>query len=178
MFVAPVFAAIPIGLMITNVLVWCIPWAREALECEGQTDSQFRSSQRGLAKGALFLSPVLLLSLLGANNFWSLTPGDIYYRPTFSPATRHYPWSEVQSIETGCTIRKIIDYNFVITLRDGSRIDLAQEKPDQFWIAYPQIQRALTGISYKFSPEGLDGPCLSRGSRRWLELLSRRPTEP
>jgi hypothetical protein len=174
MYASPVFPSLAIGFLIGNAFVWCIPWAREAL----QREADFRSSQRGLAKFGLLLSPILLLSLLGANNFWALTTENINYRPMFSPVTRKYVWSEVQSINTGCTVRKIIDYNFVMTLRDGTRIDLAQEKRDEFWTAYPQIQQSLTGVNYRFSSEDLYGPCLNRGSKRWLELLSQRPTPP
>jgi len=178
MFVSPALPSITIGFMIGNALVWCIPWAREALEREAEMGlgTAFGSSERGLAKFAWFLSPVLLLSFLGANNFWSLTTEGVYYRPMFSPATKRYAWSEVQSIKTGCTIHKGIDYHFEMTLRDRTTIDLAQETPREFWTAYPQVQQALVGVTYRFSTEGLSERCFDLGSRRWLELLSRRPT--
>ena len=178
MFVAPAFPSIAAGFMIGNALVWCIPWARKAMERGGETTpgADFRSSQRGLARFGWLLSPVLLFSFLGANNFWSLTARGIHYRPMFSPVTRHFDWAEVRSIETGCTVHKVIDYHFVLKLQDGTSMDLAQETPGEFWTAYGQIQQALTGVNYRFTAEGLYGRCLDSGSGRWLELLSRRPT--
>jgi hypothetical protein len=178
MFVSPAFPSIAVGFMVGNALVWCIPRAREALKRKDEKvpGTEFRSSQRGLAKFGWYVSPVLLFSFLGANNFWSLTAKGIHYRPMVSPLTRHYDWSEVRSIETGCSVSKVVDYHFVMTLRDGTSIDLAQETPGEFWTAYAQIQQALTGVTYQFSAQGLYGRCLNSGSRRWLELLSQRPT--
>ena len=134
MLVAPVLPSIVIGFMMGNALVWCIPWARKALERESQAAPRaaFRFSQRSLARFAWFLSPVLLLSVRGANNFWSLTNEGVYYRPMFSPAPKRHAWPEVQSVETGCTMYRKIEYQSVMTLQDGTHIELAQKTPSSF----------------------------------------------
>jgi hypothetical protein len=114
---------------------------------------------------------------LGANNFWALTPERIDYRPLISSAAEHYAWADVREIQTGCSKGKSTTYNFVVTLTDKTRIDLMEEKHQEFLAAYPQIQLALRGKNYTFSTWGLVGNCVASAPRRWLEILARRPTE-
>ena len=106
MFVAPLFPSLAIGLIVGNFLVWCVPPARTALDREatGVRGADLRSSQLALAKLGILAAVITLpLCLLGANNFWELTPNRIDYRPMFLVTTQHYEWSSVKKIETGCS---------------------------------------------------------------------------
>jgi hypothetical protein len=179
-FVAPGFPSMVIGLIVGNTLVWCIPPARAALggESSGAKGVRFRSTQFGLLKFAAAVSAIALpICFLGANNFWALTPERIDNRPLISSAANHYSWADVREIQTGCSKGKSTTYNFVVTLTDKTRIDLMEEKHQEFLAAYPQIQLALKGKNYTFSTWGLVGSCVASAPRRWLEILARRPTE-
>lgn len=179
-FVTPIFPSLAIGLIVGNSLIWCIPAARAALDREaaGEKGTSFQSSQLALAKlGAFAIAIGLPLSFVGANNFWALTPNRIDYRPMLSASTQHYDWSNVESIETGCSTGKSTSYHFLVTLNGGIRIDLMEESPREFSIAYPRVQSALEGHSYRFSSSGLVGRCVTSAPPRWLELLSKRPTK-
>jgi hypothetical protein len=179
MFVTPCFPSIALGLIIANLLVWCISPARRAFkkEADGVKGEDFRSAQFGLAKAGTVLAAIgLPLCLLGANNFWALTPDGIHYRPMLSATTQHYAWSSVERIETGCSRSKnSVDYNFVVTLPDQTRIDLMEESPDEFLAAYPRIQSALRGHRYRFDAWALGVNC-----RPWQavrKILSQQPSE-
>lgn len=63
------FAAIPIGMLLTNLVAWLIPPARRAFarEAEGVEGASFRQTMGELGKVALVLVPIcLLLSGIGA----------------------------------------------------------------------------------------------------------------
>jgi hypothetical protein len=123
------------------------------------------------------MAVALPLCFLGVNNFWALTPDRIDYRPVLSATTQHHEWSNVEEIETGCSTGKSISYHFVLKLNDKTRIDLMEESPREFSVAYPQIQSALKGNSYRFSSSGLAESCVTSAPQRLFELLSKRPTE-
>ncbi len=178
--VSPGFPSLAIGMIAGNFLLWCVPPARAAMErgAPGAGDRVFRASQRALASlGAALAAIALPLCFLGANNVWALTADRIHYRPMLSATTRSYDWSSVKNIETGCSSGKSISFHFVATLEDKTSIDLMEESTREFWAAYPQIQAALRGRSYGFSSAGFVGRCVASTPRRWLEVLSKRPTE-
>ena len=179
-FVAPGFPSMVIGLLAANLLVWSISPARAALggDAPGARRHGFRSSQLVLAKfGAVVSAVALPLCVLGANNFWALAPDRIDYRPMLSVTARHYSWSSVTGIETGCSTGKSTSYHFAVILNDKTHMDLMEEAPSEFVAAYPRIQLALRGNNYGFNTSGLVGSCVARAPRRWLEILTRRPTE-
>jgi hypothetical protein len=68
MMVAPLFAALPIGMLAANALVWCVPPARRALdrEGEGHWHASFAESQRDLLVIARWLVPCSLAISAGA----------------------------------------------------------------------------------------------------------------
>jgi hypothetical protein len=176
-FVAPGFPSLAAGLIVGNFLWWRVPPARAAIERE-PSGGAFRASQLGLAKfGAVLAGIALPLCFMGATNVWALTPDRIEYRPMLSVAARNYSWSSVAAIETGCFSGKSTSYNFVVTLDDKTRIDLMEESPRKFTEAFPQIQAALHGKTYRFSSNGLVGRCVASMPRRWLEILSKPPTD-
>ena len=68
-FVAPLFAAIPVGLFLSNCIVWCIPPYRRASEREAQGvwHASFADAQKDLLLLALCMGlPVLIASFVAA----------------------------------------------------------------------------------------------------------------
>jgi hypothetical protein len=68
-FVAPLFAAIPVGLFLSNCIVWCIPPYRRASqrEAEGVWHASFADGQKDLSLLALCIGlPVLIASFIAA----------------------------------------------------------------------------------------------------------------
>lgn len=63
------FASIPLGLILANLIAWCIPPARQAFEKEakGHKFTSFKEAMTGLFQLALVIVPIcLVLSLIGA----------------------------------------------------------------------------------------------------------------
>jgi hypothetical protein len=151
-----------------------IAFDRQAAGVKGE---DFQSAQFGLAKILIVVLVVALpICLLGANNFWALTPSGIDYRPMLAATTQHYAWSSVEQIETGCSRSKDnVDYHFEVTLNGKTRVDLMEESSDEFLAAYPRIQSGLTGHRYRFDSWVLG---LSYRPRQEIRtVLSQRPTE-
>ena len=68
-FVAPLFAAIPVGLLLSNFIVWCIPPYRRAIEPEakGVWHASFSDAQKDLSVLALCIGgPAILASFVAA----------------------------------------------------------------------------------------------------------------
>jgi hypothetical protein len=68
-FVAPLFAAIPVGLFLFNCIVWCIPPYRRASqrEAEGVWHASFVDAQKDLSLLALCMGlPALIASFVAA----------------------------------------------------------------------------------------------------------------
>jgi len=175
MYVAPFFPAICIGFMIGDGLISCIPAGREALHPTEK--SSLKSTQAVMAKMVLVVATITLpLAFLGAQNFFSLTPDTIAYRPMFSFRTAHYTWSDVNSITTGCYLKKSVDFSFLARLRDGTQIDFLIESRPTFRAAYPEIASALRGHSYLFSHDGMTPRCLNATPQSWMPYLMRSPS--
>lgn len=68
---APFFAAVPLALLIGNVLVWLVPSARRALDLEANPHpgTSFRESQAKLTTLALYMTPVSIAASLVAATF-------------------------------------------------------------------------------------------------------------
>ena len=68
-FVAPLIAVIPVGLLVSNCIVWCIPSYRRASdrEAKGVWHASFSDAQRDLSLMALCIScPALIASFVAA----------------------------------------------------------------------------------------------------------------
>jgi hypothetical protein len=68
-FVAPLFAAMPVGLFLSNCIVWCIPPYRRASqrETQGVWHASFADAQKDLSLMALCIGlPVLIASFTAA----------------------------------------------------------------------------------------------------------------
>jgi hypothetical protein len=68
-FLVPFFAALPLGMITSNALMWLVPPARRASEekAKGRKWATFRGAQMGLFKVALVLVPIAVVSgIIGA----------------------------------------------------------------------------------------------------------------
>lgn len=179
MHVAPGIPSIAIGFVVANLLIWCIPPARQALEREDKQfpETDFKSSNRALLRMLVPLAIIFLpLAFLGARNLWSLTPESLSYQPMLSVDTKRFSWNDVVAINTGCYFRRNLERNFAVVLRDGTTLDLSQESPPEFARAYPLLQKALTSSHYAFDSSKLTGTCVQALSTNWTWMLSERPT--
>jgi hypothetical protein len=70
--VSPLFAAIPLGMLFANALVWLIPPARRALEREALAPrASFQTTQGCLLRGTTLMVPIALaLGILGTLMTW------------------------------------------------------------------------------------------------------------
>ena len=68
---APFFAAVPLAMLLGNVLVWLVPPARRALDLEAtpHPGTSFRASQAMLSKLALYMAPLSIAASLVAAAF-------------------------------------------------------------------------------------------------------------
>ena len=69
------FSSIPLGMLIVNLLAWCIPPARKIFdkEAQGVKGTSFREAMKGLGKIAAYLVPIcFILGLIGAVTLKSL----------------------------------------------------------------------------------------------------------
>ena len=69
LFVPLIFPSLLLGLMFSNVVIWCLPVARKTLDREaaGIPHASFQKSMMALAKLIIIVLPIALsLSLLGA----------------------------------------------------------------------------------------------------------------
>ena len=69
MLIPPLISAIPLGFMLANCMVWCVPPARHTLdrEARGHWHASFRDSTADIGKLALFIVPICLaLGVIGA----------------------------------------------------------------------------------------------------------------
>lgn len=70
---SPLFAAIPLGLVFGNALVWLVPPAQRALESEAMLvpGAGFQSTQRVLLRASTLMVPIALaLGILGTLMSW------------------------------------------------------------------------------------------------------------
>ena len=175
--VIPVFPAIAAGLLFGNVMVWLIPPARRALTIKSAHGTNFRSSNRALAKGfVLLLAITAPIGLLGATRYFYLTPSRICYRPSWFNQVRKYEWMDVRGIETNCWHNRSLQYTYTLLLSDGTRLGILESAED-FFRAYPVLSQALSPYAYNFTYAG-NPACLDTVSYRLRLVLANPPSPP
>jgi hypothetical protein len=175
--VIPAFPAIAAGLLIGNALVWLIPPARRALTVEGSHGTNFKSANRGLAKGfVLLLAITTPIGILGATRYFYLTPSRICYRPSWFNKVRSYQWMDVRGIETNCWHNRSVQFTYTLLLSDGTRLGILETSTD-FLHAYPALSSALSPYSYEFTYVG-NPSCLGTVPRRLRLVLDNPPSPP
>lgn len=174
--VIPAFPAIAAGLLFGNGVVWLIPPARRALTIRSAHGTNFKSSNRALAKGLLLLLAITApIGLLSATRYFYLTPNRIGYRPSWFNQERSYPWINVRGIETNCWHNRSLQYSYTLLLSDGTRLGIFESQ--DFFAAYPALSWALAPYDYGFTYLGRPD-CLDTVSRRLRLVLSNRPGPP
>lgn len=174
--VIPGFPAIAAGLLCGNLLVWLVPPARRALTIEGSHGTNFKSSNRALAKGLVLLLAITApIGLLGATRYFYLAPNRIGYRPSWFDQERRYPWIAVRGIETNCWHNRSLQYTYTLLLSDGTRLGVLESQ--DFFAAYPALSSALSPYDYGFAYVGRQD-CLNTVSRRLRFVLANRPGPP
>jgi hypothetical protein len=174
---------VPAGTLAAQLGYWMtgfVPRARRSVEPQGTPAqrAQVEEQRRRLFRfGRLSLVVVLPLAFVGASTFWSLAPSHVALRPMLWLSTYRYSWADLQSVETGCSLYKnAVSYRFILTFRNGRSVNIAEDSR-RFWSAYPQLQTALKGATYRFSRDGLNGPCVEYMSPSHLERLMNPPGE-
>jgi hypothetical protein len=178
LYAIPVFPALAMSMLPGRFLIRLIPSARLTLEPELGDHTKTTRQQAKLAKwGVITFAAGLPFYFIGAVNFWAISPKLIKVRPIFSATLHSYDWSEVREIETGCTTGRYTNYHLILSLADGTRIDLLRDNFGGFADAYPKIQSALERQSYGFSNAGLaSASCMSGLGPHWQEMLTLPPT--
>jgi hypothetical protein len=168
--------AIAAGLIFGNVVVWLIPPARRALTVEDPRGTNFKSSNRALAKGLVLLLAITApIGILGATRYFYLTPTRICYRPSWFNHVRSHQWREVRGIETNCWHNRSVQFTYTLLLSDGTRLGILETSAD-FLRAYPALSLALNSYSYEFTYVG-NPSCLATVPRR-LRLVLANPPSP
>lgn len=173
--VIPGFPAIAAGLLIGNAVVWLIPPARRALTIEGSHGTNFKSSNRALAKGLVLLLAITApIGILGATRYFYLTPSRICYRASWFDQVHSYQWMDVRGIETNCWHNRSVQFTYTLLLSDGTRLGILETSKD-FLHAYPALSSALSPYSYDFTYVG-NPACLDTISNRLRLVLANRPS--
>jgi hypothetical protein len=156
MFVPILFPSLAIGMMIANLIAWCIPPARRTFEKEarGIKGASFRKTMRTLTiASAILLAVITPLSLLGAMNYFYVDHRGIHLNPLLSLKEKHYSWSSIEQIKIRCLAeRKNLHLNYQLTMIDGTQVDLLNEPRMRFVRVYERIKpllEAQKGIVYQ-----------------------------
>ena len=175
--VIPAFPSIAAGFLMANVLIRLIPPARRALSIAGPQGTNFRSSNRALAKGLVLLLAITApIAILGATRYFYLAPSRIGYRTSWFNQVRRYQWVDVRGIETNCWQNRGPQFTYTLLLSDGTRLGILETSND-FFRAYPALSSALNPYSYDFNYIGSPA-CLDTVSNRLRLVLSRPPGPP
>lgn len=186
MFVPIIFPALAIGMMIANLIAWCIPRARRTFEKEarGIKGASFKEAMRSLAiASVILLFAVAPICLLGALNYFYVTAAGVHVNPLFSITERHYGWDAIRRIQTRCLAeRRNLHLNYILYMEDGTKVDLLNEPRIKFVRVYDQIKpflEAQRGIIYQSEMREKDIARLRRryhpqDAERILEILRER----
>lgn len=146
MFVPVFFPTIILGLIITNLVVWCIPPARNALnkEAQGIKRASFKESMLHLS---LFLIGILLIcapiSFLGFRSYFYIEENGISISPILSFEEEFYEWNKVTEVTLNCPPKRRLNFSYFIKLDDGTEIDLMEASIENFYQSYPKISTLM-----------------------------------
>jgi hypothetical protein len=183
MFAPILFPSFAIGMMIANLIAWCIPRARRtyAKEARGIKGVSFKETVKPLAiASVIILCAVAPICLLGALNYFYVTVDGVHINQLFSINERHYGWSDIRRIQTRCLAeRRNLHLNYILYMEDGTKVDLLNEPRLKFMRVYDQIKPYLEeqrGIVYQAAMQEKDIARLIRryhpqDAERILEML-------
>ena len=168
------FPSLAAGMILGNLVMWCIPAARRTFEKEakGIKGTSFKSSMKQLFLA--FMATLVIfgpLCVLGAMSYFYVTPDGVHYSQLFSLAERHYDWGDVVEIKTRVAAeRKNLHLNYILLMKDGNKIDLMEEPRLKFVAAYPRLKPIIRSQPHiRYSSE-----ITQRGVNRLKRQYSRK----
>jgi hypothetical protein len=170
------FVALGPGLMLSNFILWTVPFTRRQQDRlnDGHGDLVFKQANKGLQKFSvaliIFLYP---LSFLAGLNYFALSPTGVFYRPWFAAHAIHYEWRQITGISTACySDSKHPIGRYIIWFNDGRDIDLNAFSTRDFFANYQTISKYLNGIPFNFYfDEQMSKTC----PQSWLPYFQKSP---
>jgi hypothetical protein len=160
------FLAVPLGLLMANVLLWLIPSARRALDgAEARVGNSFSKANAGLVK--FFLLTVLLLvpiQLLAAGSAVCMSQTAIQYRAHSLAAPTVYPLSQIEKVRPSCWRNRDWHVGLVVAMSDGATFDLIGQVPRRLSASPAQILDLMKGKPWDYSE-------IDRGCPQYLRKL-------
>jgi hypothetical protein len=142
MYVPTLLPSLSLGMIFANFIAWCIPPARKAFdrEANGVKNASVRSATRSL----FIISIVLMLvtfpiSILGLQNYYYVNEAGVYYHTVLTK--RQYNWDDVKEVLIGCSTNRYhkIELKYILTFRDGTKVDLWENNFLKFLNVYDNI---------------------------------------
>lgn len=125
------FTSMGMGLIITNLFVWCFPFIRNILdkEAEGVKGASFKEAMRELYKVTAWMLLITLpISLIGAMDYFYITNEGIHVRPILSLNEKFYDWNQVKKINIKCEKHKrenSLIFHYDLIMDDDFKVDIA-----------------------------------------------------
>jgi hypothetical protein len=170
------FVSIGPGLLLSNLILWTIPFIRDEQNrsCEGHGDKVFKQANKDLRKFsvAIFIL-VYPVSVFGGLNYYALAPEGVSYRPWFTVHPVHYEWRQIREIKTAC-YRTSKDSNgqYLIIFDDGRKIDLNAFSTKNFFSNYSTVAKFLDEVPFDFHfDEQMSKSC----PQSWQPYFQKRP---
>ncbi len=147
MFVSPCIPSLAVGMLLANLLAWCVKAARVTFEKEGEgiKGASFAEAMKHLCIAAVIVLVIFLpVGIWGAFNYFYVAADGVHVNPLFSFSERHYKWVDIESVSTRCLAeRDNLHLNYVLGMKDGAKIDLMQEPRLKFVRVYDEIKPYL-----------------------------------
>jgi hypothetical protein len=157
LFLAMACVAIPLGLLIANVVLWLLPFTHGSSDV-GRT---FGQANAGLTRLMLALGVVAVpVCAVAINSETCISPAQVYYRPTLLAGWQTYGLSQISEVRPRCarSSRGGWDLGVELALNDGTVVDLATVGP-WFSAAANRIMPLLRGA--RVNPSGIAADCPS-----------------
>jgi len=172
MFVPIIFPSLAIGMMLANLVAWCVRPARRVFnkEAKGVKYASFKTAVKHLAIASLILLIVAApIALLGALNYFYVTTNGVSVNPLFSTSEIHYKWSDITRIETRCLAeRDNLHLNFILYMKDGRKIDLLEEPRLKFVNIYDQVKPLIAAQKHiTYSRHSMQNKDIARLRKRY-----------
>jgi hypothetical protein len=170
------FVSIGPGFMLSNFILWTIPFIRKQQDqlCEGQGNLVFKQANKDLLKCSLAIFILVYpVSVFGGLNYYALAPEGVSFRPWFSIHPIHYEWQQVREIKTACyRTSKDLNGQYFVIFDDGRKIDLNAFSTRNFFSNYSTLSKFLDGVPFDFHfDEQMSKSC----PQAWLPYFQNRP---
>lgn len=170
------FVSLGPGLLLSNLILWMIPFTRKQQNslCNGDGERVLKQASKDLLKFSVVIFVLAYpISVFGGLNYYALAPGGVSYRPWSAVRPVHYQWRRIREIETAC-YRTSKDSNgqYLFIFDDGRKIDLNAFSTKTFFSTYSTISKFLEGVPFTFRfDEQVSESC----PKSWLPYFQKRP---